>query len=269
MNDFLELSLKAKNIRRDILISLNKAGSGHLGGSLGLADVFTALYFNVLNHDPKNFNDTKRDKLVLSIGHVAPVLYASLAHAGYFPLSELYDLRKLNSRLQGHPSISSKLPGLETSSGSLGQGLSIAVGMSLADKIDNNYKRKIYCVCGDGEMQEGQIWEAAMSAAHHKLNNLRLIIDKNNVQIDGKTEEVMNINPLEEKLVAFGWKVDVCNGNDIADIVNKLKITTDKPFALIANTKMGKGVKEIEDDYSWHGKVPNDEELNRFLDVLY
>lgn len=258
----------AKSIRIDIIKSLSIAGSGHLGGSLGLADVFTVLYFNVLNHNPQNPLAIDRDKLVLSIGHVAPVLYTTLAHAGYFPIEELQSLRKINSRLQGHPSLSSNLPGIETSSGSLGQGLSISVGMALADKIDK-VERKIVCISGDGELQEGQIWEAAMSASHHDLNNIILIIDKNNVQIDGRTSDVMNIDPLYEKWEAFGWNVSECNGNDIEDLVFVFEnLNKTKPNVVIAHTKMGKGVLDIEGDYKWHGKTPNHEECEKFLDQL-
>ncbi|MDL2262675.1 transketolase, partial [Bacteroidales bacterium OttesenSCG-928-I21] len=206
----------AKSIRQDIIKSLTNAGSGHLGASLGLADVFTMLYFKVLNHNFENPLMKNRDKLVLSIGHVAPVLYTTLAHSGYFPIEELYDLRKINSRLQGHPSLTSGLPGIETSSGSLGQGLSIAVGMALANKIDGN-DGKIFCINGDGELQEGQIWEAAMSASNFELNNLVSIIDRNYVQIDGDTASVMEIEPLYEKWEVFGWHVSECDGNNIED----------------------------------------------------
>ncbi|MDD4150918.1 MAG: transketolase, partial [Bacteroidales bacterium] len=217
INDLEYLKEASKNIRIDIIKSISAAGSGHLGGSLGLADIFTFLYFHFLVHKPSNPNYELRDKLVLSIGHVAPVLYASLAHAGYFDKQELKNLRKTGSMLQGHPSYTSGVPGIETASGSLGQGLSIAVGMALADKCDN-ISRKIVCVCGDGELQEGQVWEAAMSASHHKLKHLIAIIDKNNVQIDGKTKDVMNIDPLKPKWEAFGWNVMECDGNDFESI---------------------------------------------------
>lgn len=266
--DITELKRIAKSIRKDILISINKAGSGHTGGSLGMADIFTYLYFDFLNHNPKNPQKTDRDKLILSAGHVAPVLYATLAHAGYFPVEELLSLRKLGSKLQGHPSLSSGVPGLETSSGSLGQGLSIACGMALSDKIDK-INRKIICICGDGELQEGQIWEAAMSASHHKLNSLICVVDRNNVQIDGQTKDVMNIEPLESKWESFGWEVSKCNGNDFESInicLSNLKY--DSPNLIIANTKMGSGIPEIENNYNWHGKAPNNIELERFLEQL-
>jgi transketolase len=259
----------AKKVRFDIISSLTMAGSGHLGSSLGLADIFTVLYFNIMQHDPKNPSNPDRDKLVLSIGHVAPVLYASLANAGYFPVEELSRLRQLNSMLQGHPSLNAKVPGLETSSGSLGQGLSIAVGMALADKIDEK-ERSIFCVLGDGELQEGQVWEAAMSASHHKLNSIVAIVDRNNVQIDGKTKSVMDINPLSDKWEAFGWNVLECDGNNIDDLLFIFSSRNkNKPNVIIANTIMGKGVPEIEGDYTWHGKAPNSKECQRFLAGLY
>lgn len=268
-NKIAQLQNTAKQIREHIILSLYNAGSGHLGGSLGLADVFAVLYFDEMTHDPQNPNLKNRDKLVLSIGHVAPVLYTSLAIAGYFPVEELKSLRKLNSRLQGHPSLDFGIPGLETSSGSLGQGLSIAAGMALADKIDNK-ERNIYCVCGDGELQEGQIWEAAMSVSHHNLNKITVIVDRNNVQIDGNTAEVMDINPLRDKWLAFGWQVQECDGNNIEDLLFVFESRSkNKPNIIIANTTMGKGVPEIEGDYKWHGKVPDNTECNKFLEQLY
>ncbi len=260
----------ANEIRRQILISLNAAGSGHLGGSLGLADVFTCLYFDFLNHKPDNPQWQQRDKLVLSIGHVAPVLYASLTQAGYFPKEELLSLRKFGSRLQGHPALSHNVPGLETSSGSLGQGLSIAVGMGLSDKLDGVSSRKIVSIHGDGELQEGSIWEAAMSASHHKLNQLIAIVDRNGLQIDGNTETVMSLEPLTSKWESFGWHVQLCNGNNITEIQNCLAETQrqNKPSVIIAKTKMGCGVPSIENNCQWHGKAPNDEELECFLKEL-
>jgi transketolase len=261
------LAAIAAEIRRDVIKSLAAAGSGHLGGSLGLADVFTALYFNQLRHDPVNPELPDRDRLVLSIGHVAPVLYAALANAGYFPKEELLTLRKLGSRLQGHPGRDHRLPGLELSAGSLGQGLSVAVGMALADKLDKKHRR-VYAVLGDGELQEGAVWEAAMSAAHHNLENLTAIVDRNRVQIDGNVSDVMEIEPLNEKWKAFGWEVFECDGHNIADIIIKIeaaKKISGKPSIIIANTTMGKGVPEIEGDYRWHGKAPSKEEAERFL----
>jgi transketolase len=268
--EYPDLTTKAKAIRASILESLFHAKSGHLGGSLGLADVFTALYFKILNHKPQNPNWSERDRLILSIGHVAPVLYASLAHAGYFPIDELKSLRKLGTRLQGHPSIDHQLPGIELAAGSLGQGLSVAVGLALSAQMDSK-GFYTYCILGDGELQEGSVWEAAMSASHHKLNQLIAIVDRNHVQIDGATKNVMDINPLADKWKAFGWEVFECDGNNIVsfiEIVDKAKQTLSKPSVIIANTKMGQGVSDIEDDYTWHGKAPNEVELVSFLSQL-
>lgn len=257
----------SKEIRKDIIISLANAGSGHLGGSLGLADIFTSLYFNILNHDPKNPTWEDRDRLILSIGHVAPVLYATLANAGYFDRKELLTLRKLDSRLQGHPGKECGLPGIEISSGSLGQGLSIAVGLALAAKIDNK-KWRTFSIHGDGELQEGSIWEAAMSASYHKLDNLVAIVDRNFCQIDGRTSDVMEIEPLKLKWIAFGWNVIECRGNFHAEIIDaymKASFIRSKPTVIIAKTIMGKGIKSIEDNYKWHGKVPSIEEAQEFI----
>lgn len=264
------LKKTATEIRKDVIRSLASAGSGHLGGSLGLADVFTVLYFHQLRHKPDYPDWPDRDRLVLSIGHVAPLLYASLAHSGYFPKEELLTLRKLGSRLQGHPGRDHGLPGIELSAGSLGQGLSVAVGMAIAAKLDGK-SLKVYAVLGDGELQEGAVWEAAMSAAHHKLGNLLAIVDRNKVQIDGKVSHVMEIEPLTDKWKAFGWHVIECDGNDIQSLLisfaeaEKIK---QKPVVIIAHTKMGKGVKAIEDDYRWHGKAPGEKEVNYFISLL-
>lgn len=260
----------ASQIRIDVLTSISAAGSGHTGGSLSSADIFTALYFNLMKHDPKNPGWEKRDKLILSIGHIAPLLYASLANAGYFSRDELLTLRKLGSRLQGHPARDKGLPGIELAAGSLGQGLSVAVGMALANKIDEK-ESYIYCINGDGELQEGSIWEAAMSASHHKLDNLISIIDRNNLQIDGKTEDVMKLEPLADKWKAFGWEVFECDGHNITEIietVEKAKLIKNKPSVIIANTVMGKGIKQIENNHLWHGKAPNKEELSSFIAEL-
>lgn len=257
-------------IRTDLIKMLTEAGSGHLGGSLGLADIFAYLYTHGLSHNANDPYWENRDKLILSIGHVAPVLYASLANAGYFEKAELLELRKFQSRLQGHPSLDSHLPGIETSSGSLGQGLGIAVGMALADKLDKK-ARKIICIIGDGEIQEGSVWEAAMSASHHQLNHIIAIIDRNCCQIDGRTENVMSLEPLTQKWEAFGWHTLVCNGHDFNEIhtaFTNAKLQTHKPTVIIANTKMGKGIAEIEDDYRWHGKVPNQEQCSKFIEEL-
>jgi transketolase len=264
------LDTTAKKIRISIVESLAEAGSGHLGGSLGLADIFTALYFNILSHNPKEPNWPVRDRLILSIGHVAPVLYASLAHAGYFPVEELNSLRKLGSRLQGHPGREHGLPGLELSAGSLGQGLSVSVGLALAARL-NQANYRIYCVMGDGELQEGSVWEAAMSAAHHKLSNITAIVDRNYCQIDGNTSVVMEIEPLADKWKAFGWEVLHCNGNSITDFINccnEAKSTPNKPIVIIATTFMGKGINAIENDYHWHGKAPSRQEAELFINEL-
>lgn len=267
VTDISGLRKIATEIRADIIRSIAEAGSGHTGGSLGLTDVFTALYFNVLNHNPKKPDWSERDRLILSIGHVVPVQYAALAHAGYFPVKELLTLRKLNSRLQGHPGKEHGLPGIEISSGSLGQGLSVAVGLALAARLDKK-KWSVYSIHGDGELQEGSIWEAAMSASHHRLNNLIALIDRNNLQIDGKTSDVMEIEPLADKWKAFGWNVLECNGNDIKDVIStykKAEKSKNKPSVIIANTVMGKGVRSIENNYKWHGKAPSKEEAIDFI----
>jgi len=262
-----ELKKISKEIRKDIIRGLAQAGSGHTGASLGLTDVFTALYFNIMNHDSSNPKWEDRDRLILSIGHVAPLLYTTLAYAGYFDKAELMTLRKLNSRLQGHPDKNKGLPGIELSAGSLGQGLSVAVGMALSGKLDNKLWR-VFSINGDGEMQEGSIWEAAMSAAFYKLDNLTGLIDRNHCQIDGKTYKVMKIEPLEDKWKAFGWNVIKCNGNNHSEIINAYDKAINfkgKPSVIIAETLMGKGVKSIEDNYKWHGKVPLKEQVDDFI----
>ena len=265
-----DLQLIAREIRINIVRMLAEAGSGHTGGSLGLADIFASLYFNILNHEPKNPGWAERDRLILSIGHVAPVLYATLAEAGYFPKEELLTLRKLNSRLQGHPGRDHGLPGIELSAGSLGQGLSVAVGIALAGKADKK-NWHVFSIHGDGEMQEGSIWEAAMSAAHYKLNNLTAIVDRNNCQIDGKISKVMEIEPFCEKWKAFGWDVFECDGHSYTDIIKACEFAKQsvfRPTVIIAKTKMGRGVKSIEDDYRWHGKAPSKEEAADFIKQL-
>jgi transketolase len=267
MSDLKEI---AKNIRISVIESLTMAGSGHLGGSLGLADLFSVLYFKVLNHRPSQPDWPERDRLVLSIGHVAPVLYASLAHAGYFAVEELLTLRKLGSRLQGHPGRDFGLPGIEVSSGSLGQGLSVSVGLALAAKLDQK-GWKTYCIMGDGELQEGSVWEAAMSASHHHLDNLIAIVDRNNCQIDGFTSQVMELEPLADKWRAFGWTVFTCNGNNLSELVdtfNHIYSDSGKPTVIIANTLMGKGIRSIENDYRWHGKVPDYQQCELFISEI-
>ncbi len=269
-NDIRQLDQVSLEIRRALILSLSGAGSGHLGGSLGLADVFTALYFNIIKHNPDLPDWKDRDRLILSIGHVAPVLYATLARAGYFDMKELATLRKLGTRLQGHPGRDHGLPGLELSAGSLGQGLSVAVGMAISAVHDQKNWR-VYSILGDGELQEGSIWEAAMSAAHYKLGNLTAIVDRNNVQIDGKTSDVMEIEPLPDKWKSFGWHVIECDGHEIQGIIkacNDARETDAKPTVIIAKTIMGKGIPSIEDDYRWHGKAPTAREAVNFIKEL-
>lgn len=262
------LAQVAGEIRIRVIESLTAAGSGHLGGSLGLADVFTVLYFNEMSHRPSEPGWPMRDRLILSIGHVAPVLYAALAKSGYFPEEELLTLRKLGSRLQGHPARDRGLPGIEISSGSLGQGLSVSVGLALSAKMDG-HTWKVYSVHGDGELQEGSIWEAAMSASHHKLNNIRMIVDLNGLQIDGSTDQVMNLEPLREKFESFGWQVVECNGNHIGSLLGAFALADQQaisgPVVILAKTVMGKGVAGIEGDYRWHGAVPAPAAMQEFI----
>ena len=266
------LSEKANAIRGSIIEALLEAGSGHTAGPLGMADIFSYLFFHALKHDPKNPFWSERDRLVLSNGHIAPVLYAAMAHAGYFPIEELKTLRKFKSRLQGHPH-REWLPGLETSSGPLGSGLSQAVGMALADRIDNGRtsRRYFYALMSDGEQECGEVWEAAQLAAREELHNLIAIIDRNYIQIDGYTEDVMPLDPLKEKWEAFNWHVIEVSGHDFADIdaaVEQAKAVFGKPTLIIAYTVPGKGVPEFEGKYEWHGKQPSREEAVRALAEL-
>jgi transketolase len=266
------LEKRANEIRESIIEMLVEAGSGHTAGPLGMADVFTALYFYVLKQDPKNPAWPERDRLVLSNGHICPVLYAAMAHAGYFPVSELRTLRKFGSRLQGHPH-REFLPMLETSSGPLGSGLSQAVGMALADRMDRgrNSDRFIYCLMSDGELDEGQSWEAAMLAGKEKLRNLIAIIDRNNIQIDGFTDDVMPLEPLREKWEAWNWHVQEVSGHNFIEIVGAIdqaKAIFEKPSMIIAHTIPGKGVKEFERDFHWHGKPPNKDQAKMALAEL-
>jgi len=264
-----ELQNKANIIRQDIIKMLNKAGSGHTAGALGLADIFSCLYFKIMNHNPKKPNDSKRDYLILSNGHVCPVLYASLAESGYFNKKKLETLRQIGSPLQGHPH-NTILKGIENSSGPLGQGISQAVGLASSLKRDNK-KNKVFCIIGDGEMQEGQVWEALMFAAKEKLDNLYVIVDRNYIQIDGNTEDVCALDPLSKKLSSFNFKTYEFDGNSIAQILHIFDIAfkeKGKPICLIANTIAGKGVDFIEGDYHWHGKAPNDNETKMALEQL-
>ncbi len=253
------LELTANHIRQSIIEMLTVAGSGHTAGPLGMADIFTLLYFAVMKHDPKDPNWDERDRLILSNGHICPVLYATMAHAGYFPVEELLTLRKFGSRLQGHPHRES-LPGLETSSGPLGSGLSQAVGMVLAERMNNPYSSKyFYCLCGDGELDEGQIWEAAMLAGKEKLNNLIVIIDRNGIQIDGYTKDVMPLEPLAEKFESFGFDVQSVDGHNMRamnDAIGKAQGVYGQPSVIIAHTIAAKGVDVFERDFRWHGNPP-------------
>lgn len=254
-----DLELKANRIRQSIIEMLVAAGSGHTAGPLGMADIFTLLYFKVLKHDPKNPLWEERDRLVLSNGHICPVLYATLAHAGYFPVEELITLRKFGTRLQGHPHRTA-LPGVETSSGPLGSGLSQAVGMALAERIDNPYSSKyFYCLTGDGELNEGQIWEAALLAGKEKLHNLIVIVDRNGIQIDGYTKDVMPLEPLAEKWESFGFDVQEVDGHNIRavnDAIGKAQAVYGQPSVIIAHTIASKGVDVFERDFRWHGNPP-------------
>ncbi len=258
------LEKKANEIRVSIIEMLLEAKSGHTAGPLGMADIFTALYFHILKHDPQKLEWEERDRLVLSNGHICPVLYATMAHAGYFPIEELKTLRKFGSILQGHPH-REYLPSLETSSGPLGSGLSQAVGMALANRLDYGVSssKTIYCIMSDGELNEGQSWEAIMLAGKNKLNNLIAIIDRNNIQIDGFTEEIMPLEPLAEKWKAFNWHVIEIDGHNmvaINDAVEQAKSVFEKPSVIIAHTTPGKGVEMFERDYKWHGVPPNKEQ---------
>lgn len=264
-----ELEILANKIRQDVILMLSEAGSGHSAGSLGMADIFTALYFYILNHNPKDISFAERDRLILSNGHICPVLYATLAHAGYFPVSELNTLRKLGSKLQGHPHRES-LPGVETTSGPLGSGLSQASGMALAGLMDRAPWRVI-CLMSDGEHDEGNTWEAVMFAGKNKLHNLTALIDRNNIQIDGFTEDVMPLEPLKDKYETFGWQVleiDGHNFEQIIDAFNKAKEIINKPTVIIAKTIPGKGVSFMENKPEWHGKSPNKEEAEKAINEL-
>ncbi len=260
------LQLKANQARQLVIEMLLTAGSGHTAGALGMADIFTAFYFHILKHDPKDPNWVDRDRLILSNGHICPIRYALMVMSGYFPIEELKTLRKIDSRLQGHPHRTS-LPGLETTSGPLGEGISQAIGIALAAKLDRkNYHT--YVIASDGEMEEGNTWEALMFAGKNRMNNLTLIIDRNNIQIDGFTEEIMPLEPLKEKYEAFNWNVLETDGNNISSFVAAIQNTRavfEKPTVIIANTIPGMGVSFMEKDFAWHGKPPNAEEAKKAL----
>ena len=267
--EIAELESKAEQIREIIVNMLVSAGSGHTAGPLGMSDIFSALYFHVLNHNPKEPDWEGRDRLVLSNGHIVPVRYAAMALAGYFPVEETLTLRKFGSRLQGHPE-RLKLPGMETTSGPLGEGLPQAAGMAYALRMDAKRER-VYVVMGDGEQDEGIIWESVMWIGKNKLSNLTAIIDRNNIQIDGMTEDVMPLDSLKAKYEAFNWHVIEVDGHNIRqfiEAVDEAKAIFEKPTLILAHTIPGKGVKEIEFDYHWHGKPPTAEEGKKFLQEL-
>ena len=264
-----ELGKKANEIRKDIIKMLLEAGSGHSAGSLGMADVFTALYFASLNHDPKRPDWPERDRVILSNGHIAPVLYATLAHAGYFPLSKLKTLRKLGSGLQGHPE-RTKLFGIETTSGPLGSGLAQAAGYAYAARMDGA-RFRVFCLTSDAEHQEGNHWEAVAFAGKYNLSNLTAIVDRNNIQISGYTEEIMPLEPLEDKYKAFNWHVigiDGHNIQEIMDAVNQARAVYENPTVIIARTIAGKGVSFMENLPEWHGKPPDKEQAKQALHEL-
>ena len=264
-----ELVEISKKIRKDVVEMLTESASGHPGGSLSAADIVTTLFFNELNINPSNPKDENRDRFVLSKGHAAPVLYSALARRGFFAPEELLTLRKTGSRLQGHPNMND-LPGIDMSTGSLGQGISAAVGMALAGKIDNKSYR-VYALLGDGELEEGQVWEASMCAAHYKLDNLIAFVDFNGLQIDGEITKVMNPSPIDKKFEAFGWNVLIIDGHnydEILDAIEKAKNHKGQPTVIICNTIKGKGVSFMENEASWHGTAPNKEQCEIALKEL-
>lgn len=267
--DYKEYEKIASRIRVDIIKEIHSAGSGHPGGSLSAADIVTALYFKEMNVNPQDPRMKGRDKFVLSKGHAAPVQYAALAEKGYFPKEELLTLRKLGSHLQGHPN-RDKLPGIEMSTGSLGQGFAVCIGMALANKMDKDPGR-IYTLLGDGELQEGLIWEAAMASAHYKLDNLCVIVDWNGLQIDGNNDDVMTVKPVDEKFKAFGFNVQVIDGHSFEEIFNAFdnaRACKGKPTAIIAKTHKGQGVSFMTDQAGWHGKAPDDEQTKQAIAEL-
>ena len=269
IEDIKELEEKAKQVRRGIIEAVYSNQSGHPGGSLSVADIMTVLYFNEMNINPENPNWEDRDRLVLSKGHCSPALYSCLANRGYFDVEELKTFRNINSRLQGHPD-KNKVPGVDMTTGSLGQGLSAANGMAIAGKIDNkNYR--VYCILGDGEIEEGQVWEAAMAANKYKLDNLCVIIDNNNLQIDGTIEEVMSSYPIDEKFRSFGFEIIKIDGHNIDEILKAFEVARNikgKPTCIIAKTIKGKGISFMENQVGWHGKAPNEEQYKQAMEEL-
>ena len=263
------LAEKARKIRIDLLQEVYYGKSGHIGSSLSCADILAVLYFNEMNIDPQNPKAESRDRFVLSKGHASEALYATLAERGYFPKEDLITFRHIDSPLQGHPDMN-KVPGVDMTTGSLGQGLSDANGMAIAGKLDNKDYR-VYCILGDGEIEEGQVWEAAMAAAHYKLDNLCVIVDNNNLQIDGKITDVMSSYPIDEKFKSFGFQVINIDGHDIDEIIKAFEVARDikgKPTCIIAKTIKGKGVSFMEDKAEWHGKAPNEEQYNEAMKEL-
>ncbi len=267
--NYEELKETARRIRMDVIRAIHEAGSGHPGGSLSATDILTALYFDEMNIDPKNPKMEDRDKFVLSKGHAVPALYAALAERGFYPPEDMMTLRKLGSHFQGHPNMH-KVPGIEMSTGSLGQGFSVAVGMATAGKMDRNPGR-VYVLCGDGELQEGIIWEAALSAAHRHLDNLTLIVDWNGLQIDGNVDDVKAVAPIGDKFHSFGWHVLNVDGHNFPDLLAALdeaKETKGQPTVIVAKTHKGYGVSFMEDQAGWHGKAPNDEQFEQAIKEL-
>lgn len=264
-----DLEKKAKQVRKGIIEAVYSNQSGHPGGSLSIADILTVLYFKEMHIDPENPNWEERDRLVLSKGHCSPALYSCLANRGYFPIEELKTFRNIDSRLQGHPD-KNKVAGVDMTTGSLGQGLSAANGMAIAGKIDNQSYR-VYCILGDGEIEEGQIWEAAMAAKKYKLDNLCVIVDNNNLQIDGTIEEVMNSYPIDEKFKSFGFEIIKIDGHNIDEIIKAFEVAKnikEKPTCIIAKTIKGKGISFMENQVGWHGKAPNGEQYKQALEEL-
>ena len=268
-NNYAELAEKARRIRIDALKAIHAAKSGHPGGSLSSADILATLYFSELNIDPENPKKTDRDKFILSKGHAVPALYAALGERGFYEVSEMMTLRQVGSKFQGHPNMR-KVSGVEMSTGSLGQGFSVAVGMAIAGKIDKNPGR-VYVLTGDGELQEGIVWEAAMQAAHRKLDNLVAIVDLNGLQIDGKVSDVKCVCPIDEKFKSFGWNVINVDGHNFEELTtafDEAKKCGGVPTAIVAHTHKGKGVSFMEDNAGWHGKAPSDEELAAAIEEL-
>lgn len=269
-----DLKMLANQIRRDSLRMVHANNSGHPGGALGCADFFAVMYFNIMNHDPSNFNMVGKDQDVffLSNGHISAAWYSALARSGYFPVKELASFRSISSRLQGHPSVDKALPGIRVASGSLGQGLSVACGVALAKKADNDNKL-VYCLCGDGELQEGQIWEAAIFASARKIDNLITFVDYNGQQIDGPVNEISEIAPLKEKWQSFGWIVLETDGNDIDELINTINFAKQErgkgqPIIVLMKTEMGMGVDFMMGSHKWHGVAPNDEQLENALNQI-